>query len=1102
MSDRPNRSVVDYDSEDALRKALMAVKLPDDSPADMQTDDALSAKPSSGNVSEIGGAATMESEHMDWVLPSFDPETTEVQSMKEELHRLQVLKSYLILDADREDAFERLTGLAARFFHVPIALVSLVDLGRQWFMSNRGLGDVRETPRKHAFCAHAILNKHNILIVPDASKDFRFRDNPLVTGPPNIRFYAGAPLISPEGYKLGTFCIIDDKTRMAGLSQDDQASLRDLADMAVKEMVERRTSLKRHQNPAQLIAYTAHDLMTPLTGVQLSLSLLKEDEEMKEKLGGHQQELLSTAANCSDLMIRICQTAIDTLREESAAVPDVPAPIAAKGSVPATKMSELINSLTMIMEPIPKKVPLAISLDSRVPSTIMSDDLKLFRSTLNLISNAIGRTELGVVHLTINIRSSEDKPTIVFECMDTGPDVEVEEYQYLFHPSRTSEGDFRLGLSSVATLINSLDGEYGFRPLGVAEDGTPLPTKQQGSLFWFSVPLYTPESFGVTSDQELPLSVIRKIASNNSVRREEFKQPIIPSIKRTGSRSSMTAKTDSSTQPAFGLTKPFGSSNALGVGNSSSNSLRSVGNRRVRVEVENSFQASAMQNSCFSGVLDPVTQESNQPCVPKNVAMPKPSTLPASSPANQKRKRRALIIEDTLIVRKTLVRALERMGMSVTQAVNGSEGLDRMKAKLFDFVLCDFLMPVMDGIDCVRQYRDWEMKNRPDIKLYIVGISAHADANDGNKGISAGMNEFRPKPVTIPNLKEIQKTKEVSDISKQLDEIEAIEGGLESGGSSASLSVMEQGSQGYSSQINLNVSRGGSGQSLNRLGSGRSPLRGGPSFGLTPSSSALNLTRTAGLNLSRNPSGLNLSRNPSGLNLSRSGSGLNLSGTNSALNLSKNASGMNLGRVASSLGLGTVGSGLNLGRSGSGSGLNLGRSGSSSHFGKRPVPTSLSGQQNHVFNLGSQTKRQKIELPGLDNNGSVSLIATESAALRFSAVQTLEQQSWKVHVVQDGREALKFLKMRNWNAVLIDDNLPVLSGAACVDEFRAWEQQNRVNRQRNLFMVCSSPIPSVLDKSSVVQPPTGFDGVLGRPVVWNELNHMLGMKKYRSMEII
>lgn len=210
--------MVDFDTEDALRKALMAVRLlPNDSgDASLEednNDDDDNNTNNDNNSSTPGGAPIAQpkedndddmpsaSDNLDWVLPSFDPETTEAQSMREELHRLTVLKNYLILDADREEVFDRLTGLASRFYNVPISLISLVDLGRQWFLSNRGLGEVRETPRRHAFCAHAILNKHNILIVPDATKDFRFKDNPLVTGPPNIRFYAGAV----SGFKMIDF---------------------------------------------------------------------------------------------------------------------------------------------------------------------------------------------------------------------------------------------------------------------------------------------------------------------------------------------------------------------------------------------------------------------------------------------------------------------------------------------------------------------------------------------------------------------------------------------------------------------------------------------------------------------------------------------------------------------------------------------------------------------------------------------------------------------------------------------------------------------------------------------------------------------------------
>ena len=123
--------------------------------------------------------------------------------------RVETLGAYGVLDTPREPSFDALTRLAARLFNVSIALVSLVDKDRQWFKSCHGL-EASETPRNQAFCTYAIMEKEPMVIL-DATQDDRFRDNPLVTGDPGIRFYAGTPLITPDGFCLGTFCIIDTK---------------------------------------------------------------------------------------------------------------------------------------------------------------------------------------------------------------------------------------------------------------------------------------------------------------------------------------------------------------------------------------------------------------------------------------------------------------------------------------------------------------------------------------------------------------------------------------------------------------------------------------------------------------------------------------------------------------------------------------------------------------------------------------------------------------------------------------------------------------------------------------------------------------------------
>ena len=131
---------------------------------------------------------------------------------KNEVERLKALYRYKILDTPPEEGFDEIVKLICEICEVPIALVSLMDIERQWFKSKIGL-NVNETSRCVSFCAHTIEHPAEVMIVQDATKDDRFANNPLVTSDPNIRFYAGTPLITPEGYKIGTLCIIDTVSR-------------------------------------------------------------------------------------------------------------------------------------------------------------------------------------------------------------------------------------------------------------------------------------------------------------------------------------------------------------------------------------------------------------------------------------------------------------------------------------------------------------------------------------------------------------------------------------------------------------------------------------------------------------------------------------------------------------------------------------------------------------------------------------------------------------------------------------------------------------------------------------------------------------------------
>jgi len=233
-----------------------------------------------------------------------------------ELIRLDTLKSLNILDTPAEERFDRLTRLARRMFSVPIALVSLVDENRQWFKSCSGL-DGSEVERDLSFCAHAILGD-DMLVVADANADERFAGNPLVTGFPHIRFYAGCPLRHDNGSKLGTLCIIDNRPRQ--FSHEDLVDLRYLADMAERELatatlttIDEVTKLSNRRGFCLLaeksLSYCQRQGL-PCTLVYFNLNRFKD---INERLGPHEgdkalkifSDKMQTNFRDSDVMARL-----------------------------------------------------------------------------------------------------------------------------------------------------------------------------------------------------------------------------------------------------------------------------------------------------------------------------------------------------------------------------------------------------------------------------------------------------------------------------------------------------------------------------------------------------------------------------------------------------------------------------------------------------------------------------------------------------------------------------------------------------------------------------------------------------------------------------
>lgn len=384
--------------------------------------------------------------------------------------RLRKLYALGILDTLEEQAYDDLTKLAAEICQTPIALVSLIDSDRQWFKSHHGL-DARETPREVAFCAHATLND-DVFVVEDSSQDERFFDDPLATGGPLVKFYAGAPLIMSDKQKVGTLCVIGNEARTITADQKEALARQVVSQLELRLKIKELELLDHAKD--EFIATVSHELRTPLTGVYGSLSLLQNNRAgLMDK---QQKNLIAISYRNSKRLLDLVNEILDITKIE-----------AEKFSL----QKEEINIVALIKKSIELNEPFCKLCDSDITLRfsekindikIFGDEARLLQVVSNFISNAAKFSHKeDVIQVNLIIENQH----VIVAVTDHGPGIPDDEKASLFVKFKQLNTNINnklpgsgLGLFISKNIIELHQGTIGF-------DSIP----DEKTTFYFKLPL-------------------------------------------------------------------------------------------------------------------------------------------------------------------------------------------------------------------------------------------------------------------------------------------------------------------------------------------------------------------------------------------------------------------------------------------------------------------------------------------------------------------------------------------------------------------------------------------------------------------------------------
>lgn len=693
--------------------------------------------------------------------------------------RLQALREYGVLDTEPEEAFDELTQLAASICQVPIALISLVDAQRQWFKSKVGLS-AQQTCRDVAFCAHAIL-QNQILIVEDALKDERFATNPLVASDPNIRFYAGVPLITRSGLALGTLCVIDYLPR--SLTDEQCKALQTLAHQVLTQLelrgslrvlkallAERRQMEEAAQKAreaaeaanrakSEFLATMSHEVRTPMNAV-IGMTELLLDTELTEK----QRDFVETIHSSGEALLTIINDILDFSKIESGKLQLEQRPFNLR-----TCIEESFDLLAP--EAAQKGLELVYLIDESTPESIVGDISRLRQILVNLLCNAVKFTQSGEIKLAVKVRKlgvesdkqASKRSEILFAMQDTGIGIPMERLNRLFQPFSQVDashdrhhGGTGLGLVICQRLCQMMGGRiwvdtevgkgstFSFTIVTQALNSAP-PVELKGTQ-----PQLAGKRLLIVDDnaascrmlvqQGQAWGMLTRVAQSGVealalLRQGQLFDLVlldgqIPGIDGLALATQIYKQLSHQKLPIVMLTS---------IGQSETSDPRIIANFAA-------FLNKPIKQSHLYKVLIQVLVGQ-----PVRVSLgPVPSRFPSiDSQMAQRLPLRILLAEDNVVNQKVGLYLLQQLGYQADVVSNGLEVLEALHRQRYDVVLMDVQMPQVDGLAATRRIcQEWSPPQRPQ----IIALTANAMQGDKEMFLAAGMNDYISKPIRLQEL--------------------------------------------------------------------------------------------------------------------------------------------------------------------------------------------------------------------------------------------------------------------------------------------------------------------------------------------------------------